>query len=147
MEKKHAIIIIKNSKDEYLQYFDKRWNSYLFLNCKIKDECDVEAVEHEVMQKLNIKTKKILYRFDRIHTKFSESDKIEKKYHHYFYDVILENDESISNTKEFKNNDIDFKWYSYGELLQDNRIQEVNADIIRFIKEVENNLENRGKSK
>lgn len=137
MERKHAIIIIKNSKEEYLQYFDKRWNSYLFLNCKIKDKYDIEAIEYEVMQKLNIKTKEILYRFDRIHTKFSESDKINKEYHHYFYDVILENDRGIENTKEFKNGNIDFKWYSYRELLQDNRIQEVNGDIIRFIKEEE----------
>lgn len=141
MERKHAIIIIKNSKEEYLQYFDKRWNSYLFLNCKIKDEYDVEAIKHEVMQKLNIKTKEILYRFDRIHTKFSESDKINKEYHHYFYDIILENDRGIENTKEFKKDNIDFKWYSYRELLQDNRIQEVNGDIIRFIKEEEKNSE------
>jgi len=25
----HAIIIIKNNENKYLQYFDKRWNSYL----------------------------------------------------------------------------------------------------------------------
>lgn len=31
----HAIIIIKNEKGEYLQYYDERWNSYLFLNCKL----------------------------------------------------------------------------------------------------------------
>lgn len=33
----HAIIIIKNENDEYLQCYDERWNSYLFLNCKLYD--------------------------------------------------------------------------------------------------------------
>lgn len=33
---KHAIMVIKNNKNEYLQYFDNKWNSYLFLNCKKK---------------------------------------------------------------------------------------------------------------
>ena len=32
---KHAIIIIKNKENKYLQYYDERWQSYLFLNCKI----------------------------------------------------------------------------------------------------------------
>ena len=34
-EHKHTILIIKN-KDKYLQYFDERWNSYLFLNTKVQ---------------------------------------------------------------------------------------------------------------
>lgn len=38
MERKHAIIIIKNDEGDFLQYFDDIWNSYLFLNCKISDE-------------------------------------------------------------------------------------------------------------
>ena len=29
-------MVIKNNKNEYLQYFDNKWNSYLFLNCKKK---------------------------------------------------------------------------------------------------------------
>ena len=35
LEHKHTILIIKN-KDKYLQYFDERWNSYLFLNTKVQ---------------------------------------------------------------------------------------------------------------
>ena len=38
MERKHAIIIIKNEKNKYLQYYDNRWESYLFPNCKINDK-------------------------------------------------------------------------------------------------------------
>ena len=35
MERKHAIIIIKNEENRYLQYYENRWESYLFPNCKI----------------------------------------------------------------------------------------------------------------
>ena len=31
----HSIIVIKNAQGKYLQYFDKRWNCYLFPNCKL----------------------------------------------------------------------------------------------------------------
>jgi hypothetical protein len=128
VEKRHAIIVIKNDKNQYLQYFDERWNSYLFLNCKVKDKYDIKAIENEVMQKLNTNITNITYKFDRIHTKFSESDKIEKEYHHYFYKITLESYDEISKNKNFK-------WYSYDEFMQDERIQKVNSDIIGFIKE------------
>lgn len=128
MERKHAIIIIKNDKKQYLQYFDERWNSYLFLNCKIKDKLDIKAIENEVMQKLNTNIIDIEYKFDKVHTKFSESDKIQKEYHHYFYKVKLENYNEI-------NKNTNFKWYSYDELMKDERIQKVNSDIVGFIKE------------
>ena len=46
MERKHAIIIIKNEKNKYLQYYDNRWESYLFPNCKINHhyfyKCKIE---------------------------------------------------------------------------------------------------------
>lgn len=127
MEKRHAIIIIKNNKEQYLQYFDKRWDSYLFLNCKIQDEYDIKSIKNEIMQKLNANIINIEYKFDKIHTKFSESDKIEKEYHHYFYKVTLENYNEIAQNTNLK-------WYSYDELIQDERIQKVNSDIVGFIK-------------
>ena len=45
---KHAIIVIKNKENEYLQYFDDKWNSYLFLNCKMENKDDVKSIINEV---------------------------------------------------------------------------------------------------
>lgn len=70
----HSIIVIKNAQGKYLQYFDKRWNCYLFPNCKLPN-----------------------------------------------------------NT--FKLNEIEYKWFSYSELMSNERIKKVNSDIIRFVKE------------
>ncbi len=130
---KHAIIVIKNNK-RYLQYYDLRWESYLFLNCKLDTDEYEKIVVNHLSNILNI-SKKIIninYIGYKIHKKFSESDKIEKEYTHYFYKVeILENlqdnDFIINNTK--------YKWFTYDELLNNKRIMQVNSDIVRFIKE------------
>ena len=45
---RHAIIVIKNNENKYLQYYDERWDSYLFLNCKLHDNSD-EIVKTEIV--------------------------------------------------------------------------------------------------
>ncbi len=50
---------------------------------------------------------------DKIHTKYSESDKINKEYHYYFFIVDVQNINETMSNKEFVINDIQFKWYSY----------------------------------
>ena len=47
-EHNHAIIIIKNEEGEYLQYFDNRWNSYLFLNLKMTSEFNENYIKAEI---------------------------------------------------------------------------------------------------
>ena len=64
--------------------------------------------------------------------KFSESDKIVKEYVHYFYNVKI-NSKLPNNT--FNLNYIDYKWFSYSELMNNERIKKVNSDIIQFVKE------------
>ena len=127
MERNHAIIIIKNEENKYLQYYDNRWESYLFPNCKINDKTDYDKIKEEIFGKYGIKINNINYKMEKVHTKFSESDKIQKTYHHYFYKCKIE--------KEFENRKIQFKWYSMEELLRDERIQMVNSDIVKYVKE------------
>ena len=90
---KHAIIVIKNN-NRYLQYYDLRWDSYLFLNCKLLDNNMLEIVSEFVSKSLNIDKKyiKVKYIDFKVHKKFSESAKVEKEYTHYFYQVeVLDN--------------------------------------------------------
>lgn len=129
MERKHAIIIIKNDEGDFLQYFDDIWNSYLFLNCKISDEKNKQYIESAISEKFGIKIKNINLIMDKVHSKFSEKDKIVKEYHHYFYNAILDKDNSDENIK--------IKYFSDKELLEDKRIQEVNSDIVKFVGEID----------
>lgn len=135
---KHAIIVIKNEKNEYLQYFDKKWNSYLFLNCKMKDKDDLDSITSELKKSLGIQKEDInlLFAGERMHTKFSESAKIEKEYQHYFYKVELLKPIDSLNENEVKKQTRIYKWFSYDELKNDKRIQQVNSDIVEYIREL-----------
>lgn len=133
---KHSIIIIKNEKNEYLQYFDKKWNSYLFLNSKMENKDDYESIYNKLKQMLGNEKQDINISFigEKIHKKFSESAKIEKEYQHYFYKITLLKNKEEFNQKEFECFDIKYKWFSFEEFDKDERIQKVNSDIIQFIK-------------
>ncbi len=136
MERRHAIIVIRNSNGEVLQYYDKVWDCYLFLNCKVMDMDDNEAIKKTVKDFLKTEVTTIDYKFDRVHSKYSVKDKIIKEYHHYFYLVDIDKQEDVEKQKEFVVNDIKFKWFSYEELMQDERIKTINADIVGFVKEM-----------
>lgn len=136
---KHAIIVIKNHKNEYLQYYDEIWKSYLFLNCKIDNRHDINKVEEKVQNDLDIKSNKIecIFKGKKKHKKFSESDKIEKEYEHYFFDVDLVDRPNTIEKDCFEIDNVKYKWFSYDDLQKDARIQEVNRDIVSYVKEFE----------
>ena len=136
---KHAIIIIKNNKGKYLQYFDERWASFLFPNCKLINDNHEALIVESLNNKFNLNLGKIKvnYLMDKVHEKFSESDKIMKTYHHYFYDVQYSKLPKQVENKTFTNDNISFAWLTLNELENSPRILEVNSDIVGFIKEME----------
>ena len=135
----HTIMIIKNDKNEYLNYYDDRWASYLFLNNKVIGQLDNNIQKKFVASKLNISEENIemILVYEKIHTKFSESAKKNKEYHHYFFNVKIKEMPRAFTEKEFSLNGINYKWFSMKELEEDKRIQEVNSDIVAMIKDLE----------
>ena len=133
---KHAIIIIKNEDNKYLQYYDKIWKSYLFLNCKLINGDDINLVKNKVSKDLNIGLEDINVQLlgSKTHKKFSESAKKEKEYTHYFYKLVLN---KILKNSDFEINNITYKWLSYEDMITDERIFKVNSDIIEFVVELE----------
>lgn len=121
----HAIIIIKN-KDKYLQYYDERWDSYLFPNMKLKEEfTDIDIIEY-VENNLNKKVIDCTFIKNIIHSKYSVSHKEVREYNHYFYLVNIDNYDFDSN----------YKFFSMDELKNNKRIMEVNSDIVSYIEEM-----------
>lgn len=132
----HAIIIIKNENDEYLQCYDERWNSYLFLNCKLYDGFTKTNIIEHVVNKLKLSNDNLEceYLGDKVHKKYSESAKIEKEYHHYFYRISIKNMPDDLKSKTFIIDNITYSWYSLEKLENDDRIMQVNSDIVHFVK-------------
>ena len=124
-----SILIIKN-KDKYLQYFDKKWNSYLFLNTKVENNVNEDELKKYIKKIFNVDDISLEYKFDKVHSKYSPTANKEKTYHHYFYNFNINLEDN-----DFKINDIDYKWFTMDELETDKRIQEINSDIVSFIKE------------
>ena len=121
----HAIIIIKN-KDKYLQYYDERWDSYLFPNMKLKKQfTDIDIIEY-VENNLNKKVIDCTFIKNIIHSKYSVSHKEVREYNHYFYLVNIDN-------YDFDNT---YKFFSMDELKNNKRIMEVNSDIVSYIEEM-----------
>ena len=133
---KHSIIIIKNN-NKYLQYYDNDWKSYLFPNCKIKDSSDLISIKNYLKDYLEINNENIIYIGMRNHNKFSERHQKFKDYEHYFYLIEIKDYPEYMKQNNFEFNSNTFKWFSYDELLMDKRIQEVNSDIVEYIKEFE----------
>lgn len=130
---KHAIIIIRKD-DKYLNYYDKRWECYLFPNCKIE-----ENIKEYISSILKIKEKEITAKFlkEITHRKFSESTKIEKEYTHSFYKIEIKDIKNKFKDKEFTIEDTKYKWFTTKEFEENERIQKVNSDIIGYVKKLE----------
>ena len=135
MISKHIIMVLKNGNNEYLQYYDNRWDSLLFLNCKKTDSFDENDLKNEIINRFdNVDDIKFKYIGQKTHTKFSVSNQKMKEYCHDFYLVSFSLPDYM-NSKEFICKDIDYVWYSMNELESDSRVQEVNSDIVSYIKE------------
>ena len=131
---KHAIIIIKNNNNEYLQCYESSWKSYLFLNCKVKEEKDLEPIKTCIKEKLGVEPQNITYLFNKIHSKYSVKHQKMREYEHYFYLVDIDT-KTLEAKKEFSLNDTKFKWFGMEELEKNPEIMQINGDIIGVIKE------------
>ena len=114
MEHVHSIMIIKK-ENKYLNYYDDRWKMYLFPNMKGNNIEEIKA---------KYKTDNVKFLFDKVHEKFSVSNNKIKLYHHYFYEVKLLNNITMSE---------EYKWFSMEELQKNDRIQKINSDIVEYI--------------
>ena len=114
MEHVHSIIIIKKD-NKFLNYYDERWEMYLFPNIKGNN------IE-EIKNKYNTENVRLL--FDKVHEKYSVSHNEMRTYHHYFYQV---------------DTDINGEYFSLEELLENPRVKKYNEDIINYINEYYNN--------
>ena len=50
--------------------------------------------------------------------------------------IVIKNEkEQYLNQNEFEINGVKYKWFSYAELISNERIQKVNSDIVQFVRE------------
>jgi len=135
---KHAIIILKNKNNELLQYYDNDWKSLLFLNCKLTQDDFKQQVIDYIASTLSINAKDINCKLktNKVHKKFSVTAQKDKIYNHYFFEITINNRYEFMTQKEFNSNNINYSWHSIKDLEKDLNVQNVNADIVTFVKEI-----------
>lgn len=136
-EKKHAILILRNRNGKYLQYYDKRWSSFLFLNCKIEDTFSDDQIKEFLKKTMGVYKDSISVQFleDMIHKKVSIPRNKEKKYHHYFYLVDFDLLEEMEK-ESFEYQGVFYQWFTMDELQKNKRIREVNSDIVDYVRKL-----------
>lgn len=144
MEHPFSIIGIKDSYNEYanryLLYYDSRWNCYLFPNRRTdeNEKKNEESLLRYLSNSLKIPGRELSLEKlgERIHRKFSVSGGRMKWYHHTFYQIHVSLFPEELKKQEFTVDGINYRWMTLAQMEQDERISEVNGDVVKMVKEL-----------
>lgn len=137
-----SLAVIRNTFEQYpnkfLMRYDKRWKCWLLPYYKTNKENNTEHVKSGISIALKIDVSKIeaSYKTDDFINKFSKSDKVDKYYHHLFYDITITEFPEIMRNSEFDIDDQRYKWFTLDELMGNKEIMEANWDVIKKLREV-----------
>lgn len=127
-----SLLAIKNSKGAYLQIYDERWKSWLFPYVRSADN-NKENVDVFVnnLLKTEVRTE---YVTNSKHCKYSVSDNAYKIYNHKLYKALFDKNDDNMNDESFEIDGNRFRWMSFAEMEKNERIMEVNEEIVAFVK-------------
>ena len=127
-----SLLAIKNPDNKYLQVYDNRWQAWLFPYIKSNDD-NKANVDHFACSLLN-KDVDMKYIVTAKHCKYSVSDDVYKIFNHKLYTVTLESYPENMNEDTFLIDKSRYKWMSIEEMERDERVMEVNEEIVAFVK-------------
>lgn len=62
--------------------------------------------------------------------------KVDKYYHHLFYDIVITEFPEIMRSSEFEVDDQQYKWFTLNELMADEEIMKSNRDVVNKLREL-----------
>lgn len=144
MTSNHTIIMIKDTyncySNKYLLYYDTKWKCKLFLN--IKTDADKKKNEKKIIDfvsnSLHIEKDKISleYKIEHINTKYSRSDKINKRYRHAFYEVKISKFTDELKKQKFSVDGTRYQWMTLDQMWNDKAIKDCNTDIVGYVRDI-----------
>lgn len=144
-ERPHAFCLIvvrstfESCSNRYLLLYDERWKCFLFPY--IKSGASPEACQRRIKEYLSshlgVPADSInpVFRFEKEHEKYSVSDKVNKLYHHSFYEVdladyVLANSSSRIKSRYFEMNGYGYEWMTVAEMHQSKNIMDKNGETV-----------------
>lgn len=136
----YSILAIKNIFDQhpnqFLQYFDNKWDCWFFPNYSTKssDDENKEYITSKLSNELKVNKNSISIDLcgEATHEKLSPSDNQRKCYYHKLYSVSISDNENI-RTKEFEIDGVLYRWMSPEEMRNNDKIKEKNLDVVEFV--------------
>lgn len=130
---------------KYLLYKNYRWKCFHFLSYKVKrTPYDTDYEKREIVNSIQndvgiIESEILEIQFigDLIDKKFSEGDKIYKKFHFYLYGVITNHKFKktiFKKTSSFRYNGKKYKWYSIDQMYKNNRMKKTNKKVLDYVR-------------
>ncbi|MBR4513933.1 MAG: hypothetical protein IKO61_03510 [Lachnospiraceae bacterium] len=136
-----SVVIIKDTFNEYanryLLRYVRDWDCRLFFSFRTQENDNEGHLVSELSNALHIPTSDIEISFcnsDYV-TKYSESDKVTKTYDHRYYVATIKNFSDTVKKEHFVIDDIDYYWMTYESMNSDERIREVNKDVIDYVRD------------
>ena len=127
-----SLLAIVDSDGRYLQMFDERWQSWLFPY--VRSTNNNKADMDNYASKLLGEAKVTEYVACTRHCKYSVSDAVYKIYNHKLYKLLLDSIPEKMMGQIFELDGKKYTWMSIQEMEKDERIMEVNEEVIAFVK-------------
>lgn len=135
-----AIIRNPNRGGNYLLFYSKRWRCWLFPNyscepCIIDPEKRKENFEKKVKRDFGISEGfSVKYIGDKLSNKFSYGDKVEKKYHFFFYEVSGGFQLKRKMLSRLSQSGKKCCWKTTDQMYSSRAIRKKNSDVIDFVR-------------
>lgn len=137
----YSLVAIKDTFNKYpnrfLVYYDERWDCKFFPSYKTIDNNE-DNIKARLSGELKVDSEKISVKFNtfEIHKKYSVSHNEERVYEHRVYSAQLEEFTDMMRQDEFEIDGKTFFWMTINDMEKDERIMEVNSDVVGLIKNI-----------
>ena len=127
-----SLVAIQNSENKFLQLYDERWESWLFPYFRYDPEDNKSFVSKKTSELLGFDVSPEFV-VTAEHCKYSVSDDCYKIYKHRLYSIKIKELPANMKQLEFELNGRKCSWMSVEEMAENERIMEVNSDIVAFV--------------
>ena len=136
-----SIVALKDDFNKYsnrfLLHYDTNWNCWFFFSFPTSDSANEEQIRNRMSNILKVDKNLIhlVHKSERLQPKYSLKDCVNKVYQHSLYQAVMGEFSPELKEDSFVLDGVSYKWMTIAEMEADDRIMEVNKDVVSFVKE------------
>lgn len=140
IQHRFSIVAVKDTFNQYpnrfLLYYDERWDCKFFFSYKTVDN-DTDNIITKLSNELKVDRSniKIDFKTEQIQQKYSVSHNEDRVYDHRVYSAEISKFRRGLTADEFEIDGKKYYWMTIQDMERDERIKEVNLDVVSLIKE------------